>query len=265
MEWTIDQFESFKNRYPKINLQIDSISWTFLYTKESQSDKTILFIHGTTGSSEIFWLQLEALKKYFRVISIDIPVITDIFKISESLNTLLFKLEINSVILLGTSFGGYLAQAFAKMYPNMVSAVVLSNTFFSTEVYYQKYKFLLKYERLIPTFVLKLIMRRSLKLIGHEASRNYLLDQLHTSLNKMILITRLRSFINEITLEKAPIDSVYIIETENDPLVPISLQENLCQIYSSAKVYTFDESANHFPYLTKSVEYNQILLTFLGI
>jgi len=263
MEWTINQLKSFRNSYPKTRMQISSIIWTFYDINESQSNRTILFIHGTTGSSEIFWLQLKTLKKYFRVISVDIPSIPDIFEISNSLHSLLKKLEINSVSLVGTSYGGYLAQAYASLYPNMVSTLVLSNTFISTEIYNQKYRSLLKYQRLIPTFILKYIMKKGLITINHEPTRNYLVDQLRSSLEKKTLITRLRGFINETTLEKVSISSVFIIETINDPLVPLSLQKNLRQTYFNAKVHTFDESANHFPYLTQSDDYNQILLEFL--
>ncbi len=263
MDWTINQLTSFKNSYPKKKMHIGSVDWTFFDINESQSKKTILFIHGTTGSSEIFWLQLKGLKKHFRVISIDIPPIPDIFEISENLHFLLSKLDINSLILVGTSYGGYLAQAFTLLYPAMVSTLVLSNTFITTEVYNQKYRLLLKYQRLIPTFILKYIMNKSLNSISHESTRTYLVDQLQNSLKKKTLIARLKGFINDFSMEKVTIDSIFIIETQNDPLIPKSLQQDLRRIYTNAEVHTFDEQANHFPYLTKSEEYTQILSDFL--
>ncbi len=64
-------------------------------------------------------------------------------------------------------------------------------------------------------------------------------------------------------MEKVITDSLLIIETQNDPLIPKSLQQDLRRIYTNAKVHTFDEEANHFPYLTKSEEYTKILLKFL--
>jgi len=227
MDWTIDQLVSFKNSYPRKEKQIGFINWTFFDINESQSENTVLFIHGTTGSSEIFWLQLKALKKHFRVISIDIPPIPNIFEISENLHSLLSKLEVKSIILVGTSYGGYLAQAFTSLYPTMVSTLVLSNTFITTEIFNQKYRLLLNYQRLIPTFILKNIMKKSLNSINHEPTRTYLLDQLRSSLEKKTLIARLKGFINDFSMKKVAIDSVLIIETLNDPLIPTSLQIDL--------------------------------------
>ena len=244
-------------------MQIGSINLTFFDINESQSEKNILFLHGTTGSSEIFWLQLKALKKHFRVLSIDIPPIPDILEISENIHSLLSELKVNSLILVGTSYGGYLAQAFTSLYPTMVSTLVLSNTFITTEIFNQKYRLLLNYQRLIPTFILKSIMKKSLNTIDHEPTRTYLVNQLRSSLKKKTLIARLKGFINDYSMKKVPIDSVLIIETRNDPLIPITLQKDLCRVYSNAEVYTFDETANHFPYLTKSEEYTQVLLKFL--
>ena len=263
MDWTINQLLSFKNSYPKKHIQIGSIDWTFFDINESSSGKTILFMHGTTGSSEIFWLQLKGLKKQFRVISIDIPPIPDIFEISKNLHSFLSKLEVNSLILVGTSYGGYLAQAFTSLYPTIVSTLVLSNTFITTEIFNQKYGLLLKYQRLIPTFILKLIMKKRLNSINHEPTRTYLINQLQSSLEKKTLIARLKGFINDFSMGKVNIDSVFIIETKNDPLIPKSLQQDLRRIYTNAEVHTFDELANHFPYLTKSEEYTQILIKFL--
>jgi maspardin len=260
MEWTIEELKNFRNSYPKKTIQIGQINWTFFDINESKFEKTILFLHGTTGSSEIFWLQLKTLKKQFRVISIDIPPIPDVFKISEDLHSLVSKLNVHSLILVGTSYGGYLAQAFASMYASMVSTIVLSNTFVTTDIYNQKYRLLLKYQRIIPTFILKYIMKKSLNTISHEPTRNYLLDQLGNSLDKKTLIARLKGFINNHKMEKMNIDSVLIIETQNDPLIPISLQKDLREVYSNANVHTFEVTANHFPYLTQSEEYTQILL-----
>ncbi|MHA1945005.1 MAG: alpha/beta fold hydrolase [Candidatus Hodarchaeales archaeon] len=264
MEWTTNQLESFRNSYPKTRMQISSIIWMFYDINESQSNRTILFIHGTTGSSEIFWLQLKTLKENFRVISVDIPSIPDIFEISNSLHSLLKKLEINSVSLVGTSYGGYLAQAYASLYPDMISNLVLSNTFITTEIYNQKYKLLLDFQRLIPTFILKFIMKKSLNSIKHEPTRKYLINQLRSSLEKKVLLARLRGFINDYSMEKVSVDSVFIIETKNDPLIPFSLQKDLRQVYSEAEVHTFEEDTNHFPYLTQSEVYNRILLKILN-
>jgi pimeloyl-ACP methyl ester carboxylesterase len=263
MNWTSEELTQFRKRYSKIHVSIDTINWSFFDFNEVNRDYAVVFIHGTTGSAEIFWLQLKELKKHYRVMSVDVPPIDDIFVLSRSLRKLFHERGISSIILLGTSYGGYLAQAFCSLFPDVVKGLVLANTFCNTDIYNEKYGKLIRIQKLIPTFILKGIMKRSLQTIEHEITRNYLLDQLNHSLEKKTLIARLRGFINDSRLEKVQIENILILETNADPLVPSILQEDLKNTYSHAKVYTFVKEANHFPYLTRSQKYNQVLNDFL--
>ena len=263
MDWTLEELQQFRNQYPTFTATTEALNWSFLDINEVNKENAVVFLHGTTGSAEIFWLQLKDLKNHFRVLSVDIPPIDDIFIISRSLHKLFRERGISSIILLGTSFGGYLAQAFCYLFPDMVTGLVLANTFCTTDIFNQKYNKLIRIQRLIPTFILKGIMKRSLQTIDHKMTRNYLLDQLENHLEKKTLISRLKGFINDIKLEKVQIRNILILETKGDPLVPSILQEDLKNIYSNAKVHTFSKEANHFPYLTNSQQYNQVLYDFI--
>jgi pimeloyl-ACP methyl ester carboxylesterase len=263
MTWTLQQLSDFKEQYPLRKENVNQVMISYYDINESNLTDTIIFLHGTTGSAEIFWLQLNELKKHFRVISVDIPSIDNIFEISKILRIFMKKRGVTTIFLLGTSYGGYLAQAFCSLYPTMIKGVILANTFHNTDYYNEKYNKLIKIQRFIPTFILKSIMKNSLKTIEHAMTRNYLLQQLQFNLNKKTLIARLKGFINNLQLEKTQIDNMLILETIEDPLVPPILQEALKNTYSNAKVHTFEKQANHFPYLTRSKQYNQVLIDFL--
>ncbi|MHA2075811.1 MAG: hypothetical protein ACW97X_14415, partial [Candidatus Hodarchaeales archaeon] len=103
--------------------------------------------------------------------------------------------------------GGYLAQIFCEMHGSLISKLLLSNTFITTKLYSQKYKRILMIERLIPTFVLKKVMKKGLASIKHKSTREYLIDQLYNELTKKILITRLKSFITDEKLKRLMIHS----------------------------------------------------------
>ncbi|MFX1506844.1 MAG: alpha/beta fold hydrolase [Promethearchaeota archaeon] len=201
--------------------------------------------------------------KKFRIVSFNLPPIIGVNELSQGIHEILNNLQIKRIVLIGTSFGGYLAQSFSFKYQEMVQKLVLSNTFITTHLYNQKYKRLLSIEKLIPTFLLKRIMKRSLLSIGHTQTQEYLLSQLEHNLSKKTLMARLKSFITNEVLNKAPIDHILIIETLDDPLVPKQLQDELKEAYPKASVKTFEKEANHFPYLIKGDEYTQILMKFI--
>lgn len=60
-----------------------------------------------------------------------------------------------------------------------------------------------------------------------------------------------------------PTIPVMIIESDNDPLVELTLREQLKATYPDATVYTFS-GAGHFPYLNHAQEYIQLLVDFLS-
>ncbi|MHA2226166.1 MAG: alpha/beta fold hydrolase [Candidatus Hodarchaeales archaeon] len=264
MNWTLDDLIAFRAQHLPISTIIDNTEWTYYDIGNKNSNVTLVFIHGTTGSKEIYWLPMRALLKHYRIISFDLPAITGVDKLSEGIFQILSQNEVESIILIGTSFGGYLAQNFSFLHSDMVKKLVLSNTFITTHLYHQKFNKILKLEKLVPEFLLKKVMKRSLLKISHESTRNYLVTQLENNLDKNVLITRLKSFITTEGIKKAPIDKILIIETTNDPLVPIELQDDLKKAYTQANVITLKQEVDHFPYLTLPEQYHQILVEFIN-
>ncbi|MFX0064145.1 MAG: alpha/beta fold hydrolase [Candidatus Hermodarchaeota archaeon] len=263
MDWSMDDLEKFRDQQTSKEIILNSISWKYYDTGTHVSEFAIVFLHGTTGSKEIFWLQISSLMNKYRVISFDLPPIVGVEKLAEGIHKILIRIGIKKILLLGTSFGGYLAQFFCSKYSEMIDKLVLSNTFITTHVYYQKYRKLLLIEKLIPVILIKRIMKKGLLTIVHNQTREYLIDQLERNLTKKILMARLKSFVTDKVISKPPIEQVLIIETINDPLVPKQLQDELKKTYPQATVKTLREEANHFPYLIISNEYNQILTDFL--
>jgi maspardin len=263
MSWSIKDLESFQQEYKTDEVVLANVKWKYYDIGNRDADLAIVFLHGTTGNEEIFWLQMQSFLSSYRIISFNLPPIIGVDKLSRGIYEILNRNSVSKVVLVGTSFGGYLAQYFSFEYKEMVQKLVLSNTFITTHIYNQKYKKLLMIEKLIPTFLLKRFMKKGLLSIEHHQTRDYLLKQVEQYLSKKTLMARLKSFITNEDLKKAPIGQVLIIETLEDPLVPKQLQNELRNAYPEASVKSFGKEANHFPYLTKSEEYNQILLEFI--
>lgn len=259
----MEDLKSFQQQHETVEIVRNNVKWIFYDLGNKESDFAVVFLHGTTGSEGIFWIPMQSLMNKFRIVSFNLPPIIGVNELSKGIHEILDRLQIKRIVLIGTSFGGYLAQFFSFKYQEMVQKLVLSNTFITTHLYNQKYKRLLKTEKLIPTFLLKRIMKRSLFSIEHSSTQEYLLFQLEHHLTKKTLMARLKSFITSEVLIEASIDHILIIETTDDPLVPKQLQDELKKAYPKASLKTFEKEANHFPYLTRGDEYTQILLKFI--
>jgi len=110
----------------------------FISYTDAGSGKSLVLIHAFPSDLRLWDPQQEILKRYFRVISLDLwgfgkssPVdgqpitMTDY---ADEVNSLLEQLKISKAIIGGKSMGGYVALAFLQKYPNKVEGLVLSDT-----------------------------------------------------------------------------------------------------------------------------------------
>lgn len=113
--------------------------------KNKNSDaKCIVFTHGLTANHNMFEKQVEFFKKDYTVITWDVPLHGKSRPYSDfsyhntalELNSTLEAEDIEKVVLVGMSMGGYPSQMFASMYPNKVAGfVALDTTPFGLEYY----------------------------------------------------------------------------------------------------------------------------------
>lgn len=128
------------------------------YIKEGSGDKTLLFIHGLSSNSDAWYKNIEALKKEYICIALDLPGYGKSTKpdvaytptyFSEIIHQFIKKLKLKNVVLVGHSMGGQASIKFVTTYPSTVNKliliapagleqfseknVVLMKSFFSTE------------------------------------------------------------------------------------------------------------------------------------
>jgi pimeloyl-ACP methyl ester carboxylesterase len=112
------------------------------------------------GNNEIFWLQLKFFKSKYRVISFNLPPIKGAEHLVDGIYENLKLNGVKKMALIGTSFGGYLAQVFSTKYCEMVDGLILSNAFITMHLYYQKNKFFLWFEKIISLSFIKRMMKK---------------------------------------------------------------------------------------------------------
>ena len=116
--------------------QINGVSIAF---RDEGDGTPILFIHGHPFNQSMWDLQVTALSWKYRVITFDlrgyggseVPAVeaTTLETMAADINALLDHLNIPKAIVAGLSMGGQIAMAFADLYPQRLSGLVLAATF----------------------------------------------------------------------------------------------------------------------------------------
>lgn len=124
------------------------------WKNECKSDLSIVFCHGLTADHHLFDKQLDELNNHYSMITWDYPLhgksrpYSDFTydNVSEELYSILQKENIENIVLVGQSAGGYIAQHFISKYPEMVKGFIsIGSTPFGKKYYKKSELFWIKH------------------------------------------------------------------------------------------------------------------------
>ena len=122
-----EEYKAFLREYPYKTIEVDGV--TIRYQRGGKEGApTVLFFHGLEMQEMWMPYALHFCEKYGFLIYEYPFCMVKLEEQIEFLRKLLDKLGIEEVILLGASDGGVNAQMFAKKYPEMVKAMILTTT-----------------------------------------------------------------------------------------------------------------------------------------
>jgi len=115
------------------------------YWISDSKETTILFLHGLTADHRLFDQQVDELSKDYQLILVDLPLHGQSRRyndfsfdhVSEDLKSILDKENIEQVVIVGQSAGGYFSQSFVKSYPDYVKGFVGIGTTPFGSIYYK--------------------------------------------------------------------------------------------------------------------------------
>jgi pimeloyl-ACP methyl ester carboxylesterase len=119
----------------QIRLSFDGLETAIATYLEAGQGTPLLMLHGFMGQSACWIPLMEQLQTEFRCISLDLlgfgasskPVIRyDIAKEVEFVRCVMESLELESFYIIGHSFGGWVASAYALQYPESVKGLILA-------------------------------------------------------------------------------------------------------------------------------------------
>lgn len=259
---------AFRESFPPRYLEVNRTRWEYIVVGEG--GQTLLFLHGLTGSYDIWWQQIQDLEDRYRIVAVTYPAEDSLEALAEGILAILDREGVSVVTVIGTSLGGYVAQFLVANYPERIEKAVFSNTFPPNEILKRQYGLLGGLIPYTPEWLIMLVLRANVSLSLYPAGRNsellraFLIEQTYGRMSKAQILARYRCVVEPFeppNLAKEGIP-VLIIESDNDPLLTSKLRRQMREVYPTAMVRTLP-SAGHFPYLSSAKEYTGVLSQFL--
>lgn len=262
----VNSLQSFRETNPPQTLQVAGTDWE--YVAAGQGPETILFLHGMTGAYDIWWQQMEALRGNYRLISVTYPPAQNLAELETGVLTILEKEGVQEFHVVGSSLGGYFAQYLVAQHPERIRRAVFSNTFPPNDLIAENNRTLGTILPYLPEWLVLSVLRGTFQQTIYPTSGNdeltlaFLNEIGYGRMSKAQVVGRYACVIEKFAVP-TPVIPVMIIESDNDPLVELTLREQLKATYPTAALHTFS-SAGHFPYLSHAQEYTQLLVNFLS-
>lgn len=119
--------QEFRRTHPLLTQVIDGVTWSYLAGGAGAT--RIVFLPGLLGVADTSFHYLLAFAPRYRVLSLDYPPrIRNVEQLLAGMATLLAVEGPGPVHLVGGSYSGPLAHAFAQRYPAQVASLIFSNT-----------------------------------------------------------------------------------------------------------------------------------------
>ena len=236
------QLVAFRASHPLRTATLGGQSWSYL--RSDGDGPVILLLAGALGKAEFGFPVAAALERKGRVIAPDYPSRGGLEALVAGLAALLDAERVDRAHVVGGSFGGIAAQAFAWRHPERVASLVLSHAGAPRRMRAAGLAAALL--ELIPGRLLLALMRRRLRpvLSGAEPFWADQFDLAVARLTKADVLSRVRvtaefGALHADRRPERPSHPVLIIDADDDPLFPAADRDALHAFYPHAERVQF--------------------------
>lgn len=262
----VASLQAFRVDYPLQTLEVGGLNWE--YVVAGNGPQTIVFLHGMTGSYDIWWQQIEALQADYRVIAMTYPAANSLASLEEGVLAILDREGVTQFNVVGTSLGGYFAQYLLSRHPDRIEKAVFANTFPPNDLIKQKNGTIGGLIPYLPEWLVMNVLRGSFGASIYPASGEdeltlaFLNEISYGRMHKGQVAGRYRCVVEKFEPPAKTTVPILIVEASNDPLVELALREQLKATYPNAQVVTVENG--HFPYLATPDFYTRQVKDFLS-
>ncbi|WP_427169958.1 alpha/beta fold hydrolase [Arthrobacter sp. 92] len=256
------------------SLDVDGLRWR--YVAGGSGAQTVMLASGGTRMPDMYLPLIEALEQDFRVLAPAYPAGAGIAGLADGLAAILDAEGVEKADVMGSSFGGFVAQTFFRRHPERVRRLVLANTGGPSAAPLPLLPFLIHFLTILPEDAVRLLTGwnwRRWFVPGTQEDAifwNTLLSEILGKLGKEDLLSALREmreFAHAPATGKpggpgAPPVPVLLIESEQDAAFPPPARAALRALYPAAEIRLF-AGAGHGVMATRTAEYVDTVREFL--
>ncbi|RBI87627.1 hypothetical protein DRV85_01495 [Rhodosalinus halophilus] len=265
----IEARDAFAAAHPEGRVALGGRDWGVIEAG-APGASGLLLIPGTLGRADIFWQQIAALESRLHLLAVSYPATGDIGAWTRDLLELTRARGMATFAVLGSSLGGYLAQALADSAPDRVSHLFAANTLASAAGLDQRPPYssdldAAPIERLREGFAGGLQNWAA----AHPEQAGLvalLLGEVGGRIPEPELRMRLKALKQAPELGKPAIDGARttVIEAADDPLIPAPMREGVRARLRPGVTWRF-RWGGHFPYVVRPLAYTGVIERTLGL
>jgi len=268
-----ERLRDFRARFPNKSLTVRGTEWHYRVCGEGA--RPLAMLPGGELVNDLSFDLVAALAPRFRIIYPAYPQANALADLADGIAAILDAESVPRATVLGTSFGGAIAQCMVRKHPARIERLILSNCGVPLANQVRKRRIANAGLAMLPWPVLQRMLARSIvKLLDAPAQdrafwQGYAADLVGTRLTRAEVMSNLR---NQLEYHEryrfAPSDlaswpgQVCIIESDNDLFGP-ERRKAQRDTYPQAQVYTF-AGGGQSPAVSRPGEYLEVLGRFLG-
>jgi pimeloyl-ACP methyl ester carboxylesterase len=258
----ITALDKFRQRVSAETVLVGGRRWRMIDT--GGGGPVLVLLPGTLGNADIFFHQIEKLGRCLRILALAPPLIADVDAMADDLARLLKRLGLARASVLGTSFGGFLAQTFAERHPGCIETLFIANSLCDTAALRPAFPDPAELLRTPPQAVAanisaqmdnwdeaEKIFTETKELLRRELAQH--LPPRAPKLRLAAIFLRPRP-----PVPALPDSRIVIIDCRDDPLIPAKVRDEVRARYPGAEHHRL-KTGRHFPYLTRTADYNRII------
>lgn len=230
----------------------------------------LLLLPGTLGRADVFWRLMTRLAGRVHAVSVSWPADPDMGRWVADLAEIMDRSGLGRAVVLGTSLGGYAAQAAAAALPERIEGLIAANTLsdvsgLATRPPYDGDLARAPIEDLRAGFAAGLTAWARTRPDQAELTE-LLLEDARGRIPEAELRARLMALKDAAPLrpQSLPPERIAVIEAEDDPLIPAPLRAGVRAALRPGRVFRFAEGG-HFPYVSRPDPYAAAVAEVLGL
>jgi pimeloyl-ACP methyl ester carboxylesterase len=120
------RLDALRRDHPARTVVVGGVTWR--YTAVGKGPDGLMLFPGAVGGGDVYFALAPRLAHRYRLIMITLPRVSELEELMQGLEAILAVEKVDHVAMVGSSFGGMVAQAFLFRHPERTTKVVLSAT-----------------------------------------------------------------------------------------------------------------------------------------